>query len=238
MYLDSQHPDPKVSVIVLNWNTPGHTVDCLEKVRACTELPHEVILVDNGSTDGSVGKFCDLVLLWDTLIRLPKNVGFAAGVNRGLRAIHPKSEYVCLLNSDAFVTEGAIEEMVAVLEANHQLGLVGPRGKTVLNPPEQRGEPGVDYEDVITDKTLAFFCVVIPTPVVDQIGLLDERFGLGTWEDGDYCKRLKDAGYTLGIAGKAFVFHEVNATFRANNLDVQSICNENQGKYIEKWGSV
>ena len=87
-------------------------------------------------------------------------------------------------------------------------------------------------------KTLGFFCVAVPRRVVEEVGLLDERFGLGYFEDDDYCRRVESAGYQIACAEDVFVQHRMGAAFSqlaANQR--RELMERNQRLYEEKWGS-
>lgn len=128
---------PQVGVVIVSYNTRDLLHDCLHSLRGCT-LPLRVLVVDNGSADGSAAlvreQFSEVHLL-----ACADNPGFAGGNNRGLRWLGYGSDapdnapppYALLLNPDTVVHSGAIEELVAFLEAHPRVGLVGPR---LLNP--------------------------------------------------------------------------------------------------------
>ena len=82
---------------------------------------------------------------------------------------------------------------------------------------------------------LCFFCVLIARNVINKIGLLDESFGIGTYEDDDFCRRAVLAGFTLYIDGKAWVWHEAHATMNANNIDKNKLMKDNSKIYKKKW---
>ena len=226
------------SIIVVNWNTPALTTVCLENVRRYTRVPYELIVVDNGSSDGSAD-ILERVAGVSRLIRLPTNLGFAGGYNRGIEAAHPENDVV-LLNSDAFVTRGWLQRLSACM-VRKGAGLVGPctnncKGKqrhalrmNGLVRPWFRRTQQVDY--------LSFFCILISRRVIRDVGLLDERFHYGMFEDDDYCRRACAAGFRLFIDGRTWVWHEANSTFAANRLDVGEVFEANRRQFESKWVS-
>ena len=85
--------------------------------------------------------------------------------------------------------------------------------------------------------TVAFFCVAFSRELVDKVGLLDERFGQGFFEDDDYCRRVTDEGYKIAIAEDVFVHHHLSATFsQEGKKKRQQLFAENKKKYEAKWG--
>lgn len=131
---------PTVSILVVSYNTREMTLACLDSVARETRLPHEVIVLDNASTDGSAeaiaARFPDL-----PLIRPGRNLGFAAGNNRAAAAA--RGDYLLLLNPDTVVLDGAIDRLVAVARAHPAAGIWG--GRTLfadgrLNPSSVRAQ--------------------------------------------------------------------------------------------------
>src|SRR5262249_10220977 len=82
---------------------------------------------------------------------------------------------------------------------------------------------------------LVGFCLLIKREVIDKVGVLDERFGVGCFEDDDYCRRALAAGFRCVIARDAFIHHAGGATFRAAGVDYAALMRENQRKYEDKW---
>jgi N-acetylglucosaminyl-diphospho-decaprenol L-rhamnosyltransferase len=121
---------PAVAAIVVSYNTAPLLRDCLASLRAC-HLPLRVVVVDNGSRDGS-GAMVRAEFPEVELLEAGYNAGFAGGTNIGLRRLGPSLDpYILILNPDTVVHPGAVEAMVAFLEAHPRVGLLGPR---LLNP--------------------------------------------------------------------------------------------------------
>lgn len=121
-----------VGVAIVSFNTRDLLAACLESLQACS-LPLQIVVVDNASADGSAElvrrRFPQV-----TLIEAGRNLGFAAATNLAIctvRREHPALEYVLLLNPDTVVCAGAIENLVAFLDAHPRVGIVAPR---LLNP--------------------------------------------------------------------------------------------------------
>src|SRR5262245_55912265 len=133
-----QRPDqPKVYVIILNWNNYADTKKCLCSLQRTTYSNVSVIAVDNGSRDGSGGRleaeFPDFQFILNE-----KNLGFSRGCNVGIRAALDDAHcaYVLLLNNDAVATPRFLERAVETAEANPQIGLVG--GKLLYSPESKK----------------------------------------------------------------------------------------------------
>jgi len=168
-------------------------------------------LVDNGSPRDDLGSTMRCVSHAFPVVANDENLGFARAVNQGIRL--SDADYVCIQNNDTIMYEGGYERMIAHLEEHApRLGLIGPMTNNADSV--QRGD-GNGRGVQIVNGLVAFFCTVIPRRVIDDVGLLSEEYGMGYGEDNDYCIRLRDAGYRLGIARDVFVHHDHHATYRA-----------------------
>src|SRR3990172_12355245 len=121
---------PKVSIVILNWNGLQDTLACLESLKAVDYPSFEIILVDNGSTDGSPEKLASLVKGNPKvkLILSPKNLGFSGGCNVAIqRALDQGAEYVLLLNNDTHVNPRFLAPLVRAALSDQKIGIVGPK---------------------------------------------------------------------------------------------------------------
>jgi len=115
---------PAVGIVVVNWNNYPDTSECLESLREIEYPNYRVVVVDNGSTDGS-GERLAAEFEWCEVVFNDRNQGFGGGCNAGIeRALAAGSDYVLLLNNDAWMARGALEELVAVAERSGA-GVVG-----------------------------------------------------------------------------------------------------------------
>lgn len=241
----SRRNEPLTSIIILTHNELSYTRECLDSIRLRTDEPIELILVDNGSTDGTV----DYLQTLDgaKVIFNADNRGFPGGVNQGLQVA--TGQHVLLLNNDCVVTTGWLRRMLDALNGDSTIGLVGP----ISNNTSGYQQVSVNYRDITgldgfawdwghrnNRKTLEVdrligFCLLIRREVIDRIGVLDERFGVGCYEDDDFCRRARQAGYRIVIAADAFVHHYGSRTFAGSGVDFAAILRENEKKYQEKW---
>jgi GT2 family glycosyltransferase len=245
----ARQPEHLASIVIVTRNGVEHTRRCLDSVARCTRTPHEVIVVDNGSTDGTrrelearASKAPGLRLVWNA-----DNRGFAAANNQGLAIA--RGDVLVALNNDVIVTDGWLERLVAVLEEHPNAGIVGPTtnrasgpqvvpvGYTTLSEMEaharevSRGHAGESVEA----RRLVAFCWAMRRSLVDRIGGFDERFETGNCEDDDFCLRAAQAGYRMRIARDCFVHHEGSATFRAENVDYAALLTKNFERFKTKW---
>jgi GT2 family glycosyltransferase/glycosyltransferase involved in cell wall biosynthesis len=243
---------PKASVIVLAWNNLEFTRSCLASLERFTDYPDwELVLVDNASTDGTPEFFRDYAAsrAHVRLVLNDANLGFAAGNNAGIRVA--SGEVVVLLNNDTFVTPGWLSGLVGHLLRNPELGIVGPVTNNIGN--EARIDVNyADMEQMLVESrrwtrahprqltsvdVVAFFCCALPRSIIDDVGLLDEAFGQGFFEDDDYCNRIRAAGRSVAIADDVFVHHHLSASFSTLKEERRrELFERNKAIYEGKWG--
>jgi GT2 family glycosyltransferase len=243
---------PLASIVIVTCGRRELTRLCLESLFARTEWPrYEVLAVDNGSTDGTRELLEEHARREPRLrtILFPENHGFPRAVNAGLA--EAMGDVLVLLNNDTVATRGWLAALHRQLSANRRAGLVGPVTNAVAN--DARVEVGYrDLEtlpswasrwrrahdgEALAIRTLAFFCVAIRRETFAEVGPLDERFGLGLFEDVDYCRRARGAGWEILCARDAFVHHWQNASFRRLGRERYfAVYEENRRKFRDKWG--
>lgn len=237
-----------ISIILVTHNQVAYTQQCINSIRQFTDEPYELIVVDNASTDGTRGYLDCLTNV--TVIANDDNRGFPAAVNQGIRAA--RGNQILLLNNDCVVTTGWLGRLLRTLHSDPKIGLVGPCSNCVSG--EQ--EVPVSYEDLAsldgfalewgkthagdqldTDR-LVGFCLLLRRELVDRIGLLDEQFGLGCFEDDDYCLRALQAGYRVVHVRDAFVHHIGGRTFVGSGIDFAALMRQNERRFRDKWDQV
>lgn len=232
-------------IIVVCWNQRGHTQRCLDSVCAKTDIPSRLILVDNGS-ETETAVFLESIQSagWIREVRLLRNAtneGYARGVNKGLR--EATAPWVCLLNNDTIVGDRWLSEMVDVMESEPRLGLLNPAsnvfGMTPVNSRVVGGVPvnegkGGNAQQWVEATGCVGFCLLMRRAVLERVGVLDERFGIGYFEDTDYSVRARAAGYDCGISLRAYVFHVGGASFQLV-ADRDELFRRNEVKFYEKW---
>src|SRR3989338_4064797 len=118
---------PKVFIILLNWNCKLHTEECLNSLKSIAYDNYKIVVVDNGSQDGSVD-FLKTRFPEVFLISNKRNMGFAEGNNIGVKyAVSQGADYVLLLNNDTVVDKNFLNELVETAENNKESVLVGPK---------------------------------------------------------------------------------------------------------------
>lgn len=252
MYRAPQTAIMKISIIILSFNNYDETTgQCLNFLSFDPDFSTwEVIVVDNASDPLTQQMLSEMERRYTNVnvIFNDSNLGFSAGNNVGIKLA--TGDFIVLLNSDAFAPSGMINRLVLHLADDSLLGMIGPvtnaagneqRIFTAEGDVEKVIREGLVYTDsggseVLSASRLDFFCVAIPRRVLEQIGLLDEDFGRGYFEDLDYSLRVKSAGYELGVAEDCFVYHRGSASFGKIPHQLRELIKRNKQLILRKHG--
>jgi N-acetylglucosaminyl-diphospho-decaprenol L-rhamnosyltransferase len=211
----------RLAIVIVSFNAREDLAACLASLRvAPPAVRHEIVVVDNASSDGSVE--AARAVAGVTVIPLDRNVGFAAASNVGIRGT--QSELILLLNSDTLVPPGAIDALVARFRSGGDLGAAGPRlvdgsgqpelsfGSMMspLNEYRQKHRP-LDWIARETQREqfvdwVSGACLLVRRADAEAAGLLDERFFLYT-EDVDFCHAIRALGRKVLFTPVATVTH-------------------------------
>jgi GT2 family glycosyltransferase len=224
---------PKVTIIILNWNGKEDTIECLESLKHITYPNYEILLVDNGSTDGSVECFRERYPEIE-IIENGENLGFAEGNNVGIqRAMDKSADYVLLLNNDTVVDPEFLGELVKVAENNEKIWIVGPKiyyyfyegrkdviwfagGKILRNfgQPFHSGLHKIDkgqYDKLKNVDFISGCASLIKMEAIKQIGLLDTDY-FAYFEDLDFNINVSKAGYKIVYSPNSKIWHKASST--------------------------
>lgn len=223
----------KVSIIIVSYNNCELTRQCLKSVyNNSTSAPFEVFVVDNASTDASVemvtSEFPEVYLIAND-----KNVGYAAANNLAIK--QAKGEYILLLNNDAELTEGSLDKLLAYLDNNNQVGVVGPAVILDNYKPEPFSlswpscikeffHANPVFKNIIIPFSFLFHktnkvleqplmvdyvtgaCFLIKKTVIDEVGFMDENYFIYV-EEVDWCYRIYQSGWQVHYLPSVHVFH-------------------------------
>ncbi|MFC1915839.1 glycosyltransferase family 2 protein [Chloroflexota bacterium] len=228
---------PRVTVIILNWNGLKDTIECLESIKRTTYANYEVVVVDNGSRGNDAQVLKEKFGNWAHIIENDKNYGFCGGNNIAIRYAldNLSSDYLMLLNNDTIVDPELISELVKVAEVDPVIGIVGPRMYYYDDPDRWHSVLGkkadhwkeraaramravmVKIRRVQADRQqpdlprevdwVIGTCFLISGKGVEDIGLLDENF-FCYMEEIDYCTRARKAGYKIVYIPEAKFWHK------------------------------
>jgi hypothetical protein len=223
-------PDIVLSFIIVNWNTCGLLLNCLHSIQqTITDYTYEAIVVDNGSTDGSVQEIKKQFGSQVTVIENPENRGFARANNQALHIA--RGRFMVLLNSDVVLREGCIKALVSFLAETPSAAIAGPRmvnsdgtlqnsydnfptlvtelfNKSLLRalfPTKYAGKNPAATSPFEVDSVIGA-CMVIRSEAIRQTGLLDEDYFFFL-EETDWCFRMRKAGWKIFHCPRAHVIH-------------------------------
>ena len=235
---------PLLSLVVLGFRSFEITTKaCLESLRpwfADDEI--EILVVDNGSADGSAEKTAQWCTSYPSIQCLlsESNRGFAGGMNWGVA--HAKGQWVLLVNNDTVFPEYTLDALKRVInEAPANVAMLGPVTNAAGNG-QRLWKPAATPSDwleigqwlntnpshhLIPTYRCDFFCIAIRHDVWLQLEGLDPAFGLGYYEDFDFSLRLRKAGYEQMITEDVFVLHVGSATFQGSK-EARKLIKENK----------
>lgn len=219
-----------VAIILVNYNGVDDTIDCIKSLSKITNVEHEIIVVDNKSTDDSVDvleKFQHTIKF--TLLLANQNDGFSAGNNIGIKYAE-NADYYLLLNNDTVVAPNFLENLMVGFEENKNCGATiskilyyskpntiwyaGGNISKITARSEHYHFNEKDTFTINTPQKVTFAsgcCLCISRKVIDKIGLLNENFFLYE-EDADYCCRIIEAGFEIEYMPSSVIYHKVSAS--------------------------
>ena len=223
---------PRVSLVIAVYNQLHYTRQCLESIARNTELPYELILVDNGSTDGTREFLSNLK---DKVITNETNLGCAKAWNQGVRA--SEGDVIGILNNDIVVTPGWLANLVAFMEQ---------RGHGIVSPSAREGVLDYDLNSYAANFTrrcshatrseIYAACMLIRREVFDCIGVFDEGFSFGGLEDIDFLWRAKQAEFSVGMTGSVLIHHFGMITQDAiKSVETWAYPESNMAHFMSKW---
>lgn len=220
------HSGIKVAVVVLNWNGEEDSLQCIDALKKQT-VRHKLIIVDNGSSDNLVSTVkslhSDVILLENT-----KNLGFAGGVNTGIKyATEKGNEYIALINNDAIPKKDWLEKLLETISENSGYGIVTGKllktDETIDSTGEQYTSWGLPFprgrdeqDSGVYDLAEEVFAAsggasLYKVEMLKEIGLFDEDF-FAYYEDVDLSFRAQLAGWKVLYTPKAIAHHKVGAS--------------------------
>lgn len=226
-------PQPEISVVIVSWNTRRYLEECLQSLGSGISRHHEIIVIDNGSTDGSADMVSTLFPSV-TLVQTEANLGFSKANNIGIQ--RARGDYIALINSDVHVLSGCLDRLASYLDGHFDVGMVGPRimyGDGRLQS-SARHFPGLwntfcqtvrlnrlfrnsrfftgehmfyfAYDQVRTVEVLVGCFILARRAAIQTFGGLDEDFFM-YGEDIDWSRRCKHSGWKIVFCPDAEAIH-------------------------------
>lgn len=228
--------EEQISVVIVMWNASDFVIKCLASVLFDSNYSNlEVIVVDNKSEVAEKIRVRDWIEMFGgnkvKIVSNQTNLGFAGGVNVGFSQC--TSRLTWILNSDIEVFPGIFHRSLKHFRLNDNLGILGCLTDNSGNN-SQVSIPNLGMRDIAVQKfglrkiesenfdMVGFYAVCISREAWEKIGPMDEDFGLGYFEDDDYCLRAKDCGLDVRLAKDIFVRHYISSSFGLLGKDVKT----------------
>jgi GT2 family glycosyltransferase len=218
-------PDVAADIIIPVYNQYAHTRNLLEGIYRYTDFPFYIYIIDNASTDETI----DLHKIFTrniNIVRNHKSRGWGGSINQGIEL--GSNPYLVFMNNSVEVSQNWLEKMVAFLDTHPRIGAVGPLNSDpnddhFVDRVRQKIAPQIPSfitEDIhernrildfhfhragiLIEGFLNFSCVVLRRRTINEIGLFDESLALGS-DPKVYCRRLRKAGYVLGLSLSTYI---------------------------------
>jgi len=235
----------QLTIVIPVFNCVQFTSLCINSIIQGCHIPHHIVVLDNHSTDETLSYLRSQDNVFH--IECPINTGFPTGVNIGLETVN--TPYFSICNNDIIIPDRALDRLLLSIDELDDVVGIGPRGNNISGP---QNDPNIKFmnhddlrihsekifstngNDLISISRLVFFCVVFRSVVLDSVGFLDEFFGMGNFDDDDYCLRVMKSNHKLVYHNGVFVFHFGSITFRTNNIDYKSIFEHNRQLFLKK----
>jgi GT2 family glycosyltransferase len=249
---------PYYSFVILAYNNWELTHKCLITLLQSFQEAHrlkgiEIIVIDNGSNETTTHNMQQFVknIASENVnlycVLLPVNLGYPSGINKGLGLC--KGTIIGVLNNDLIFPKMWLDPLVALLEADPEYGFAAPflsyapsiqhvPGK--FNSTEELEDFAVSFAQlnkdqiILTHKVIGA-CILFRQEVLDVIGGNDFWFGIGNYDDDDWCLRVRLAGYKIAVVGGSYVHHFGHATFKQQTGHFNTSMEINAAKFARKW---
>jgi GT2 family glycosyltransferase len=229
------------------WNKKELTERCVSSIRANTDAPYRIVLIDNGSQEPTRKYLESVSSQYPDTVKLivnKVNLGNTAAGVQGMK--YSDADYACILDNDTIVCKGWLSEMIKIAQSSDKIGIVNPNSNSFgLHKSE-----GMSLESFSIDLlkenagrsveigAAVGFCYLVKRKVINEIGCWDERFSPGYFEDTEYSMRAKKYGYKSVIAQGAYVFHDEHASFKSKEQKkrFEKLFNESREKFYALYG--
>ncbi|PWI57459.1 glycosyltransferase family 2 protein [Sulfoacidibacillus thermotolerans] len=242
--------NPLVDLVIVNYNTKSLLLQCLGSIAHHTPIAHQVIVVDNGSQDGSVEALRKLSRENLLILVNKENRGYAKACNQGIKA--GTSPYIMLLNSDIQVTPNWLPPLLNCMESDRKIAVVGPKmidqlgritaagvvGTDAAHAPRGLLEPDAPFkynqqEDCISVCGAAY---LIRRDLIDELGLFDENYFF-YFEETDYSFTARNHGYRVVYCPQSKIYHLMGQSCH-DHAKLRALFEESERYFRQKWAHV
>jgi GT2 family glycosyltransferase/glycosyltransferase involved in cell wall biosynthesis len=248
--------EPKVGIIVLNWNQKKVTEECISSLQKINYQSYKIFLVDNASTDGSMEYLKNKFGTSITYIQNEKNFGYAEGNNKGIQEVIKKNfDYILIMNNDVQVDKNFLTELVKVSNDHSEIGLVSPKvyypgsekklqsvgGKIKWSFGEARLIGNLEKDkgqyDTLSEIDFASgVCVLAPTEIFQKVGMIPTDYYM-YGEDVDWSFRIKKAEYKIVVVPQSIIYHFDSLSSKSDSPAKTYYYFRNCLIFMKKWAS-
>lgn len=211
-----------ISAYYKNIDMTKDFVDCIAKHKRPN---YKFVLVNAGNKE-KIEHPCI-----DVMVDLEQNQSFSNSMNTGLRYVD--SEYICILGNDTFPQTTGFFDLLIQKQQEIQSMIVCPENDNPTSEAYRHLKSHTDSDGNVYYKMFPAICWLMPASVLQEVGYFDERFKVGTYEDNDYCDRVRECGGTIVLDKRAMVHHKLSQTMKL--FDTTAIMQENYKIYKDKW---
>ncbi len=236
-----------IDIIVPVWNLLEKNKLFIKSLEGQDDF--NLIIIDNASGEDTKVFFSEIgdIINNVRIITNKENLGYVKAINQGLEV--SRSPFVLFANNDIILSNRLL---ISLKEALDKFDVVAPLTNNSGNRKDVRLVSFSQYPTFESINNFALLlnksgsnieevdfvyghCMMVKREVINKIGFLDESFGIGNYDDVDFCKRAKDFGFKIGLCRNLFVYHFCHSTFNELGLDVNKIILENAERYKNKW---
>lgn len=228
---------PSIIFITCNGTDWDITKKSMESILKNTTIPYEFVHVDNGSEAWEIEKIQKTAqqivksenCKHGTYYQFPYNLGFTIAVNAGMHIA--KGKYFIIFTNDMIVPKGWLKALVKMVESDPKIGIVGP-----FNAKKPSYLMHTETHELEKGFMVSLICTLVKRKLRDEIGELDPRYNMGTYEDDDYCLRARLADWKLAVIKKKFK-HIHSTTWKRIWTKEQRACqtHKNRDIFNAKW---
>jgi len=231
---------PHVVSVIVNWNGKEDLRECLDSLIQVEYEPFTIVVVDNGSSDGSVA-FVSTHYPDVEIVSLSHNRGYAFGLNKGIsRALEKQADYIFILNNDTATEPLAVLQLVEVMESDKTIGIAAPKVLYYDQPTKvyslgtrsyawlplpvnfgygKRDRPS--YDRIMEFDYVTGCAMMVRSEIFYKVGLFSTGYYM-YYEDADFCRRVREKGYRIVCVGNAVVYHKgARSTGRNKSLFIR-----------------
>jgi N-acetylglucosaminyl-diphospho-decaprenol L-rhamnosyltransferase len=225
----------KYTIVVPVMNQLHYTKECLSDLFSTTEKNTEIIIVNNASTDGTEEFLTKAKRV--RVVSNDDNKGCAASWNQGIE--QSNGDWIVFLNNDVRLPQGWLDNLISTAIE---------KKVNIISPGMREGELNYKFENYSLEYTNSMqnvfrkwtpsgVCFLVRKNVFDKVGLFDENFNIGQYEDADFFRRCKNFKLNMGITGRSFIHHFGSVTQKSIQKKTKSdYSKRNKNYHRKKWG--